>query len=112
MTELIFNEAGLYNLFHSSHGPVALDLARRAIAVESEAKLGWNQFPPSGPPGQKPAVRTGRLRASISWQLGSDDQGLFAEIGSNVEYAAYVELGTGRMAARPFLRPSLRAAVR
>ncbi len=27
-------------------------------------------------------------------------------IGTNVEYAPYVELGTSRMAARPFLRPA------
>lgn len=46
------------------------------------------------------AVDTGRLRASISH--AHDDK--YAYIGTNVEYAPYVELGTSRMASRPFLR--------
>lgn len=46
------------------------------------------------------AVDTGRLRGSISHATDSDS----AYIGTNVEYAPYVELGTYKMAARPFLR--------
>lgn len=46
------------------------------------------------------AVDTGRLRGSISHAHDEDS----AYIGTNVEYAPYVELGTYRMAARPFLR--------
>lgn len=47
-------------------------------------------------------VDTGRLRNSIShMQYGKDEY-----IGSNVEYAPYVELGTHKMKARPFLRPA------
>lgn len=47
-------------------------------------------------------VDTGRLRNSIShMQYGEDEY-----IGSNVEYAPYVELGTHKMKARPFLRPA------
>lgn len=79
------------------------DLARRAIQVESAAKVNA-----SGRPG--PNVRTGRLRASISWRLGEDYLGLYADIGSNVEYAGYVENGTDRAPAYPFLKPALEAA--
>ena len=46
------------------------------------------------------AVDTGRLRGSITHT--TDDE--YAYIGTNVEYAPYVELGASRMAARPFLR--------
>ena len=46
------------------------------------------------------AVDTGRLRGSISH--AKDDESAY--IGTNVEYAPYVELGTYRMRARPFLR--------
>lgn len=46
------------------------------------------------------AVDTGRLRASISH--ASDENSAY--IGTNVEYAPYVELGTRKMAARPFLK--------
>ena len=47
-------------------------------------------------------VDTGRLRASISH--ARDDNAAY--IGTNVEYAAFVELGTSRMKARPYLRPA------
>lgn len=49
-------------------------------------------------------VDTGRLRNSISHD--TDLAANAAIIGSNVEYAAYVELGTSRMRARPYLRPA------
>lgn len=46
------------------------------------------------------AIDTGNLRNSISH--ASD--GTYAYIGTNVEYAPYVEVGTSRMVERPFLR--------
>ena len=48
-------------------------------------------------------VDTGRLRNSITHEQMSEDTEV---IGTNVEYAPYVELGTSKMAARPFLRPA------
>ena len=48
-------------------------------------------------------VDTGRLRNSITHQQYSENTEV---IGTNVEYAPYVELGTYKMAARPFLRPA------
>lgn len=47
-------------------------------------------------------IRTGRLRNSISH--ARDDESAY--IGTNVEYAPYVELGTSKMEPRPFLRPA------
>lgn len=47
-------------------------------------------------------VDTGRLRNSISHATDEDT----AYIGTNVEYAPYVELGTSRMEERPFLKPA------
>ncbi|AII58087.1 hypothetical protein ASJ33_05630 [Dehalococcoides mccartyi] len=41
-------------------------------------------------------VDTGRLRASIATQISD----LSAEIGTNVEYAPFVEFGTSKMEAR------------
>lgn len=90
-------------------GPVMRDLVRRAIRVEAAAKVRATASPPSVP-GGGPAVRTGRLRGSITWRPGQDAQSPYVDIGSAVYYAPFVELGTSRMAARPFLRPALEAA--
>lgn len=46
------------------------------------------------------AVDTGNLRNSIT----HTDDGEYAYIGTTVEYAPYVEMGTSRMDERPFLR--------
>lgn len=88
MARVVFNDAALVRLLESPQGPVAADLLRRAVNVESQAKL--NATGQNG----GPRVRTGRLRASIRHQLLVDGRGLVAVIGSNVEYARYVEEGT------------------
>lgn len=48
--------------------------------------------------------RTGRLLNSISYAVDTDEPAVY--IGSNVKYAPYVELGTSKMRARPFLKPA------
>lgn len=50
----------------------------------------------------KPGYIGGTLRNSITHT--ADDK--FAYIGTNVEYAPFVELGTVKMAAQPYLRPA------
>ena len=103
MSVLVFNEVLLAAFFRRPDGGIARDLAARAIRVESAAKVNA-----SGRPG--PNVQTGRLRASITWALGEDELGLFAAVGTDVFYAPYVELGTTRAPAYPFLVPALAAA--
>lgn len=49
-------------------------------------------------------VDTGRLRNSISHDVRADDNTVY--IGTNVEYAPYVEMGTSRTKAQPFLQPA------
>jgi HK97 gp10 family phage protein len=92
-----FDQAALEKLFSSPDGPVGKELARRSIRVERAAKRAC-------------PVDTGRLRSSIARETGRDERGLVARIGTDVDYAAYVEFGTGRMSARPYLRPALDAA--
>ena len=48
-------------------------------------------------------VDTGKLRASITPVIESWAAGY---IGTNTEYAPYVEFGTRKMAAQPFLEPA------
>lgn len=49
-------------------------------------------------------VDTGRLRNSITNQIDLQENAVY--IGTNVEYAPYVELGTSRMSPHPYLKPA------
>lgn len=97
MASVRIDGAALDRLLSSPAGPVAKDLARRAVRVDAAAK-------------RLCPVDTGRLRSSIGWRLAADSLGLLALIGTNVHYAPHVEYGTFRMRAQPFLRPALQAA--
>lgn len=48
-------------------------------------------------------VRTGFLHNSAFIQVGADD----VQFGFAAEYASYVEFGTYKMAAQPYLRPAI-----
>ncbi len=54
-------------------------------------------------PGEPPAVRTGRLRNSIKFIMLSRGTHVEGVVGTDVEYAPYLEFGTRRMAPRRFL---------
>lgn len=56
-------------------------------------------------PGEAPATDTGRL--AQSGRTTYDDGNLTGRVTFSTEYAAGLEFGTQRVAARPFLRPSL-----
>ena len=76
----------------------ALGLKAEGNAVDEANKLIYDQ------PESPNYIRTGRLKNSIShW----DDGKTAAYVGTNLKYAPYVELGTKRMKARPFLRNSV-----
>ena len=75
-------------------------LALGGKIVEGEAKalcpVSTDKTRPGGPHGE--------LRQSITSQV----DGLHCDIGTNKEYGMYVELGTCKMAAQPFLVPALK----
>lgn len=48
-------------------------------------------------------VDTGNLKGSLTNRV----VGMTAEVGTNVEYAEYVEYGTRRSVAKPYLRPAI-----
>jgi HK97 gp10 family phage protein len=82
---------------------IKTDNTQQIIAEKNEAVLRAleiiGQVVENSAAGYAP-VDTGNLRNSISHA----DDGTYAYIGTNVEYAPYVELGTVRMPERPFLR--------
>jgi HK97 gp10 family phage protein len=55
-------------------------------------------------PGEAPMSDTGRLANSITFDRIGD---LTATVGSQLNYAPWLEYGTSRMAARPFFRPAV-----
>ncbi len=57
-------------------------------------------------PGSPPAVDTGRLRQSIGID-SSNLSNLKIRVGTNVDYAAFLEFGGRTVAPRPFIRTAL-----
>ena len=75
-----------------------------AIASQTAAALETVGLLAEGYAKRKCPVDTGRLRNSITHTV--DGTMLEAYIGTNVEYAPHVELGTRHQDAQPFLRPA------
>ena len=67
----------------------------------SRARRIYGAFPSA--PGEPPHKQTGRLRGSVTWEPGK----LRARVGTNVKYGRYLELGSGRLKPRPWLKRSL-----
>lgn len=65
-----------------------------ALSIETDAKA-------------RAPVDTGALRGSIHTEVVTD---LSAIVGPSVDYGDYVEYGTSRMAAQPFMTPAAEAA--
>ncbi len=65
------------------------DLAEGALVIAEQAEKNC-------------PVDTGFLRSTVFVQEAGDD----VEIGFSAPYASYVEFGTYKMAAQPFLRPA------
>lgn len=55
--------------------------------------------------GNPPFKQTGRLRASISWEIV---QGLVGRVGTNVLYGLFLDQGTRKMRPRPFLEANVK----
>jgi len=77
-------------------GDVRDDVKRAAFEVEALGKA-------------KAPVKTGTLRRSIHSEFSDD--GMKAIVGPSVSYSAFVEFGTRRMAARPYMRPAAEAVL-
>lgn len=78
------------------------DAAVTGISVAVSSALEKIGLMAEGYAKKKCPVDTGNLRNSITHQVDGDA----VYIGTNVEYAPYVELGTSRQKAQPFLRPA------
>ena len=84
-------------------------LGQGAIAIgmagESNAKYEITKAVYDTPESKSGYVRTGRLRNGITYAVDTAEPAVY--IGTNVEYGPFVELGTSKMQARPFLKPAV-----
>lgn len=89
----------IVNYANSVNEKLSQGIAEGCKIVEGEAKslcpVSTEETRPGGPHGE--------LRQSIT----SQNEGLTGTVGTNKEYAAYVEFGTYKMAAQPYLVPAL-----
>lgn len=95
-------------------GAVSDAIAETALAIEADVVTRIQRGPASGriykrrgvthqasAPGEAPMSDTGALAGSVY----NDISPMAATVGSRLAYAAYLEHGTRRMAARPVWRP-------
>lgn len=82
------NRNMLRSFLSDPNGPVARDIARRTIRVQSRAR-------------QLCPVDTGRLRSSISHQVKIENGIPVGIVGTNVKYARWVHDGRGPITAKP-----------
>ena len=75
---------------------VADEVKRATFDIEARAKA-------------RTPVRTGTLRRSIASVF--ENGGLTGRVGPSVLYGKFVEFGTRRMGARPFMRPAAEAVL-
>ena len=75
------------------------------LAAEANAVIEINKAVYDQPESKSGYKRTGRLRGSLTHVTEASEHAVY--IGTNVEYGKFVELGTRKMAARPFLKPAI-----
>lgn len=77
-------------------GNRALELARESISTN---------YPPASAPFEAPRKRAGELLAGLDMII--DEANKKVTVGTKAEHGLYLELGTSKMQARPFLLPAV-----
>ena len=99
--KLVWDRAALFQFFGSENGDVALDIAKKAQRVAASAR-------------RRAPRDTGELKASIGWELSTDEEGVYADVGTLLFKGRMQELGHvapdgTKVSPRRFLRPALRS---
>lgn len=82
-----------------------LTAAGEYLVAKCQEKISTPNFDGKNPsaPGDPPHLVTGELQESIGYVVVGD--GL--QLTASAEHGAYLEFGTSKLAARPFLRPTM-----
>ena len=97
-------EAIDYLLIREDNAKLIEEAINRAIATAlEEMGLAAERFA-KGNLTRNHSVDTGRLRNSVTHAIDMDEEAVY--VGTNVEYGPYVELGTSRSKAKPYLHPA------
>ena len=95
----------------AARSAAAAALSDVAQTVSAEIRATLDQATPGASlPGAPPADASGRLAASIS--VDTDPDAVRSVVTVSAPFAQFLEFGTIRMAARPFLRPAALRAQR
>lgn len=113
--EFEFDARVLDALIQSSAERQSRFLRRLAASIVNDIVQSFGTSPPgrrygthvASAPGYPPNVDTGALRNSMRWEEVAPGT---VYVMDGVEYGAYLELGTEKMAARPFMGPAIERA--
>ena len=106
-------EKGALNGIRRAVALGAVNVQREAVkSIQEGGKSGviYQKYNPrrvhqASAAGEPPASDTGLLASNIS--LDIDPDGLGASVDSRADYSSFLEFGTSKMAARPFMQPAL-----
>lgn len=93
-------------------GQMVMNEAKQSIQQNSGGGKTYQKYKPrrthtASAEGQPPNTDTGFLVSNIFLQI--DPDGLGADVESRADYSGYLEFGTSKMEARPYLQPALEA---
>lgn len=120
--EVTFNPQAIKQTILRQARPIlqdaAFDLRARFAAGFGGVKTGriYRRPPPArrtyraSGPGEPPAIRSGNLLRSISMPTFPSPH--VVQLAIRAPYARFLERGTPRMAARPFVQPSIRELIK
>jgi hypothetical protein len=100
--------------FHARENKVEIKRWLNAVgkAGVEAFRGGMGKYPPASAPGAWPNSRSGKLRASIKYEVGGG--GAFNDtvtIGTNTPYSLFLRHGTSKMARRKMSDDALKAGV-
>ena len=106
-------EKGALNGIRRAVALGAVNVQREAVkSIQEGGKSGvvYQKYNPrrvhqASAAGEPPASDTSLLASNIS--LDIDPDGLGASVDSRADYSSFLEFGTSKMAARPFMQPAL-----